>query len=207
MNWFLTLFFFIIWLSSVIFLRAYRIWILYYLTAVSGFAYLLVFVTSSVFNLEISLAHTVASGVHFLLNLTGIPSRIFSNAPGILLVMVITQRTGWTALQIGVESSGLLEMSVLTSLVLFYPEWRLSSRLRLVLVGNGLTWIANIIRMFLIAVILHYFGKDALLIAHSLIGRIIFFFFTIGIYWFLITARSLRTIEERLVTDEWITAS
>jgi exosortase family protein XrtG len=206
MNWLFSALLFTIWLGAVSFFRAYRIWILYYLTAVSGFAYLLVLATSSMFQLEITLAHTVASGVHFLLNLAGIPSQIFSNAPGILLVMVITQRTGWTALQIGVESSGLLEMSVLTSLVLFYPEWRISSRLRLILTGNGLTWVANILRMFLIAVMLHFLGKDALLIAHSLVGRIFFFLFTIGIYWFLITARSLRTIEERLATGEWTTA-
>jgi exosortase family protein XrtG len=207
MNWFFAAFIFAIWFCAVIFFRAYRIWIFYYLVAVSGFAYLLVLVASSAFNLEISLAHTVASGVHILLNLTGIPSRIFSNAPGILLVMVITQRTGWTALQIGVESSGLLEMSVLTSLMLFYPNWRFATRLRLALIGNGLTWIANIIRMFLIAVILHYLGKDALLIAHSLVGRIFFFLFTIGIYWYLITARSLETIEERLKTGEWVATS
>ncbi len=207
MNWIFGSFFFTLWIGAVVFFRAYRIWIFYYLTAVSGFAYFLVLIASSIFSLELSLAHTVASGVHFLLNMAGIPSRIFSEAPGILLVMVITQRTGWTALQIGVESSGLLEMSVLTSLVLFYPNWRVSNRFRLALIGNGLTWIANIIRMFLIAVMLHYLGKDALLIAHSLVGRIFFFLFTIGIYWYLITARSLETIEERLKSGDWATAS
>jgi hypothetical protein len=61
--------------------------------------------------------------------------------------------------------------------------------------------------MFLIAVMLHYLGKDALLIAHSLVGRIFFFLFTIGIYWYLITARSLETIEERLKSSEWAAAS
>ncbi len=193
-----------IWLAGVIFLRAYRIWILFYIVGTVGFAYLLVYFASGALDLELALAHTVAASVHQFLSWIGIPSRIFSNAPGILLVMVVTQRTGWTALQIGVESSGLLEMAVISSLILFYPQWQFARRSKLLLVGVGSTWIANVLRMILIAMSLHYIGKDSLLIAHSVIGRLFFFVLTIAIYWFLITRQAIERIAKRVTSADWI---
>jgi exosortase family protein XrtG len=203
MSWPLAVILVALWVVTTALLHYYRVWIFYYLLATAGLAYLLVLVSSQVFDFESLLAHSVAFGVHKILLWVAIPSRIFAQAPGMLLVMVLTQRVGWTALQIGVESSSLLEMSVLTSLVLFYPEWPVGSRLRLALTGIALTWVANLLRMTLIAIMLHHMGKDALLLAHGVVGRIFFFGLTVGIYWLLITSRSLHTIEGRLATGEW----
>ncbi len=203
MSWPLATFLVVVWATLTALLRYYRVWIFYYLFATAGLAYLLVLLSSQVWDLETLLAQSVAFSVHKTLLWIAIPSRIFAQAPGMLLVMVLTQRVGWTALQIGVESSSLLEISVLTSLILFYPERTMLSRLRLALTGITLTWIANILRMTLIAIMLHHMGKDALLLAHGVAGRIFFFALTVGIYWVLITSRSLQTIGGRLSTGEW----
>ncbi|MDQ7029382.1 MAG: archaeosortase/exosortase family protein [Ardenticatenia bacterium] len=144
-------------------------------------------VARDVLGLEPFLAHSAAQAVHMAANAVGVPTRIFANAPGILLVLVVVQPVGWTVLQIGVESSGLLEMGVLVSLLSFYPGWSLRRRLASILVGLAATWTANVVRLLIIVIALHMYGKQALTLSHTFIGKIVFFVLTVGIYWHLIT--------------------
>jgi exosortase family protein XrtG len=190
----------LVWLGAVIFFKAYRIWILYYLIGTVGLAFFMVMIISKVMLFEPVLAHSVAITVHDALNFIRIPTEIFQNAPGILLVLVVTQKIGWTVLQIGVESSGLLEICVLTSLVAFYPLWNWRKKIVMGLVGVAFTWLANVARMLLIALMLHFFGKDALVIAHTFVGKAFFFLLTIVIYWFLVTANSLPDIRRKILS-------
>jgi exosortase family protein XrtG len=189
----------LVWIAVVVFCRQYRIWILYYLVGTVGLAYLSVYIISKVLVFEPILAHSVAIAVHDSLNFINIPTEIFQNAPGVLLVLVVTQKVGWTVLQIGVESSGLLEICVLVSLVVFYPLWTWRKKVMMGLIGIAFTWFANVARMLLIALMLHFFGKEALVIAHTFIGKAFFFLVTIGIYWFLVTANSLPDIKRKIL--------
>src|SRR5207244_1022477 len=113
------------------------------------------------------LAYSVAWSVHAIAELIQVPTRIFEGAPGVLLVMVISQNIGWTALQIGVESSALLEISVFVSLVLFYPGWSWQRRSATIVVGVVATWMANVVRILAITFLLHDLGKNALVLAHT----------------------------------------
>ncbi len=180
------------WLLAVLFLRAYRVWLFYYLLGSVGAAYWVILVARDVLGLEPFLAHSVAQAVHLVANAVGVQTRIFANAPGILLVLVVVQPVGWTVLQIGVESSGLLEISVLASLLSFYPGWSLRRRLASILVGVVATWAANVLRLFIIVVALHFYGKQALVLAHTFVGKFAFFVMTVGIYWYLITRPTVR---------------
>ena len=185
---------FVAWLGLVAFLRRYRIWLLYYIVGTAGLSYWLVLVAREVLSLEPLLAHSVAWSVHELAQALGIPTRIFRGAPGVLLVLVVVQQVGWTVLRIGVESSGLLEMSVLLSLFLFYPGWSFGRRLEAILVGELLTWIANVVRILVIVLLLHGFGKQVLVLAHAYLGKALFFMATVAIYWALITRPTLRDL-------------
>lgn len=180
------------WVLSVLFLRAYRVWLPYYLVGSVGLAYWLALVAKDVLGLEPLLAHSVAQAVHQVAGLVGIETRIFENAPGVLLVLVVVQPVGWTVLHIGVESSGLLEISVLVSLLLFYPGWSFLRRSASIAAGVVASWVANVIRLFFIVVLLHLYGKQALVLAHVFIGKVVFFALTMAIYWYLITLPSVR---------------
>ena len=127
----------------------------------------------------------------------GIPTRIFEGAPGVLLVLVIFQDIGWTVLQVGIESSGLLEISVLVSLLFFYPGWSLTRRAFLIGIGSIAMWCANIIRMLVIVVMLNQFGKEALVLAHMYIGKAVFFVLVIAIFWLIITRTTLKDLHKR----------
>jgi len=188
----------IIWLLGVIFFRRFRIWILYYLVGTVGFAYLLVVLITRVFNFELVVAHSIALVVHDILNFVSIPTEIFQHAPGVLLVLVVSQKIGWTILQIGVESSGMLEISVLVSLVTFYPLWSWRKKMVLAVIGGAFTWLANVARMLIIALMLHFLGKEVLVLAHTFIGKAFFFVVTIAIYWFLVTTTSLTEIKKKI---------
>lgn len=197
MNYFLIVLLFISWLAVVVFLRRTRIWLLFYVVGAVGCAYWLVLVFSNLLGLEPFLAHSVAWMVHITSNLLGIPTRIFEGAPGVLLVLVIYQDIGWTVLQVGLESSGLLEITVLVSLLLFYPGLSLFHRLRLILLGGIAMWIANILRMLVIVVMLNQFGKEALVLAHMYVGKAVFFVLVILIFWFIITRPTLNHLRRR----------
>jgi exosortase family protein XrtG len=188
---------FVIWVAVVIFLRKTRIWLPYYVVSAVGCAYWLVLVFGNQLGLEPLLAHSVAWMVHITSNLLGIPTRIFEGAPGVLLVLVIYQDIGWTVLQVGLESSGMLEITVLVSLLLFYPGWTLFHRLRLMLFGGIAMWVANILRMLVIVVMLNQFGKEALVLAHMYVGKAVFFVLVILIFWFIITRPTLKQLQKR----------
>lgn len=195
MTWPLLLPLFIVWLLVVAFLRYYRVWLPYYVLGAVGLAYWISLGAGDILHLEPILAQSVAAATHVIAGACDIPTRIFDGAPGVLLVLVIAQEVGWTVLHIGVESSGLLEISVFISLVLFYPGLSLYRRGSTIVLGTAATWIVNVIRLFIIVVILNRFGKTSLVLAHNYVGKIVFFVFTIAIYWYLITAATVRELQ------------
>lgn len=188
---------FIAWLAVVVFLRYNRVWLLYYVLGTVGSTYWLVLVFGDVLGLELFLAQSVAWTVHLIADMIAIPTRVFTGAPGLLLVLVIAQRVGWTVLQVGVESSGMLEISVLASLLFFYPGWSLLRRAKLVALGGLAIWLANILRMLIIVVMLNRLGKEALVLAHMYVGKAVFFLLALGIFWFLITFATLQDLKLR----------
>jgi exosortase family protein XrtG len=193
---------FVVWCSVAAFLRFYRIWLLYYVLGAGGCAYWLVLGTSYFFQLDLVLAQSVSWSVHQVARLFDLPTRIFAGAPGTLMVMVITQEVGWTLFHIGVESSGLLELSVLTSLLLFYPGWTLRWRVSAIAIGLALTWMANVLRVLVITAMLHTMGKNVLVLAHTFVGKALFFSLIVAICWYLVTTPTLRFVRARLQHDE-----
>jgi exosortase family protein XrtG len=169
----------------------------YYVVATVGTAYGLVLLSHDWLSLDVTLGQATVWWVNSLAVLAGVPTRVFDGAPGVLMVMVISQEVGWTMLQVGVESSGMLELCVLSSLLLYYPGWSWRGRLLALLLGIAATWAANVLRLLVIAVMLHYLGKDALMLAHTFVGKAVFFALTIGIYGWLITFPTVRALAPR----------
>jgi exosortase family protein XrtG len=187
----------LLWLGATIFLRQYRIWIIYYIVGTVGLVYWLALLSGDILGLEPIFARSIAWSVHIIANTLGIPTHIFQNAPGVLLVLVVIQKVGWTVLHVGVESSGLLEISVLVSILVFYPGWSFGRKLRSIMIGGSAVWGANLVRMLVIVAILNHFGKGSLVLAHTLVGRVLFFFFTVIIFWYLITSNTLSDLRDQ----------
>ncbi len=186
-----------VWALVVLFFRLNRIWLPYYIIGSVGLAFVIIFV-GRVTWIEPTLQSGVAAGVHAVSLVVGLETEIFKSAPGAILVLVVDQDIGWTMLQVTVESSGLLESGVVAGMLLFYPGWSLRKRLVFTLIALLLTYAANVIRLMVIVATLHFVGKDSLLIAHTIIGRAVFFAAVVAIYWYLMTRPTLRTVRAKL---------
>jgi len=190
--------FFILWVVALLFFRFHRIWLPFYLTGAVGLAFLLIFVGRSLLPIEALLERYVALNVHQLASLIDVETKVFPAAPGALMVLVISQDIGWTVVQVTVECSALLESAVLMGMLSFYPTWSIGKKIVLAAIGVVATYLANLVRLLLIVSSLHWVGKDSLFIAHTILGRAIFFVFVIFIFWFIITQPTLRSIKQKL---------
>lgn len=189
---------FLLWLAFLLFLRANRIWLFYYLAGSVGMAFLMVHVGRSLVPWETWLKISTALSVYQLASLTGIESKLFEAVPGAISVLVISQDIGWTVLQIGIESSGLLESAVIVGMICFYPRWSLGRKAFLAALGLATTYVANVVRIFFIVSTLQWGGKDFLFLSHTVLGRALFFALIVVVYWYILTLPTLGTVGEKL---------
>ncbi len=188
----------IFWTAALIFFHHYRIWLLFYIVGSVGLAFLLIIAGTQLLSLERMLEMATAYSAHAISRMVGIPTRVFEAAPGNILVWVVVQEPGWTVVRVDLECSGLLEMSVLSGLFLFYPAWSTGRRIWLALLGWLATFASNVIRVLGIIWILHLLGKRSIFVAHTIAGRLIFFVIVAAFYWFVLTKGTLRTLNRKL---------
>jgi len=187
----------VIWAVLVVYLRVRRLWLPYYVLATVGFS--LLFLTAARGTVvEQSLESLTAGHAHTVSGYLGIPTLVFRNAPGTLLVLVVVGRVGWTIIEVGIECSGLLELAAFAALLIFYPGLGGLRRFGLMAAGLAATYVINIVRLLVIITFLHLGGKNTIFLAHTVIGRGVFFVLVVAVYWFVFTRAALKTVRERV---------
>ena len=204
MTWALAATLILAWALVVFFFRANRVWLPYYLLGSVGLAVIVIFLGRAT-PVQGFMETGVALATFGVANAVGIPARIFENDANSLMIFVIGQLVGsdhgWTMVRVTIECSSLLETGVISGMVGFYPGWTVKRRISLVVLGALATYLANIVRMTVIIGTLHLFGKDSLFIAHTIVGRAIFFVLVIAIFWYIITLPTMRTVFNKLQRD------
>lgn len=112
------------------------------------------------------------------------------------VLVLVPDDQGWTAMTIGVESSTLIEMSVFSGLILHYPSLSLRRRLASLAVGITLTYALNMLRLMVIVVMVVVMGRSAFVVAHTLVGRLIYFAGVVALYWYLLTKPTLARVQK-----------
>jgi exosortase family protein XrtG len=112
--------------------------------------------------------------------------------------MVVRDPTGWSILQIGVECSALIELSVFTGLLVFYPRFTLSQRAVRLAGGLSATFMLNLLRLAVIVAMVALLGKPAVPWAHAIVGRMVFFVGVVYIYWRMLTLPTLHLVRRDL---------
>jgi exosortase family protein XrtG len=186
------------WALLTLFFRKARAWLPYYVLGAAGSALLIVFTSRELLPIEDWLREATAHTVHFLSPALGVRTALLHLSPGSLMVVGVPHHREWTHLNVGLESSGLLEAAALTGLVLFFPAQGVRRRLLTLLLALVLTFAANIIRVLVIVAAVSYGGQGFLEVAHVVLGRVVFFLLAMGIYWFAITRPTLRAVAARL---------
>lgn len=89
------------------------------------------------------------------------------------------------------ECSGIIETSAFAALVLFFPAYSKKERLFYVVLGTLWIYLANVIRLIIVVIIVHYFGYSAFFLAHTIIGRLVFYGLVIALYYNIFTYSQL----------------
>ena len=91
------------------------------------------------------------------------------------------------SLCIDYECSGIIEMMAYVSMLAFFRVYDWMQRIILSVLGCMMIFFANIIRFFVICTTIYYFGNDAYYIAHTIVGRIIFYALSVILYYYIFT--------------------
>ena len=188
------------WVLMYLFLRKARAWLLAYMIGTIGFTMLFVYASRGR-AFEGFVERSSAIAAHYVSGWLDIPTKVFFNAPGTLLVLIVYQEVGWTAIEIDIECSGLLEFTVFTGLVLFFNGFTLRYKAVAWPLGIATTFVMNIIRIVIIVATIHFGGKSAIYIAHTVVGRAIFFLMVVALYWYVFTRATSRAIHQKLVEE------
>lgn len=184
----------LLWLPAVIILRRHRIWIFYYILGAVGFTFFLILLLRGSF-VEYQMEYQAGMVLQSLLGFLNIKTFVFDKAPGTLLVLIEVDNS-WTTINIDIESSGILETCIFLGLTLFFPLNSQARRVLYSLAGIVSIYVINIIRLVLIITIIHWGGRNMIFVAHTLLGRLFFFFLIIALYWYVFTVPSLKKARE-----------
>lgn len=186
----------LVWLAVTVFFYRESIWAFYYIWGAVGLCCLLVVLFRGSL-MEYQLEQQTSIILHYILNYFDIVTYVFDKAPGTLLILIKLDNS-WTTLDIDIENSGFLEMCIFLGLAAFYPAFNRIHRIFTTIGGVIIIYGINLIRLLVVIFIIHLGGRNMSFIAHTVIGRLVFFILIIAVYWQLLTKPSLKTIGEMI---------
>lgn len=128
------------------------------------------------------MVQTVVAGVGVIVD----PLQLAQTAAHYGLILINTTN-GALSLAIDYECSGVIETIAFWSLLIFYPVYSLRTKVWLGWIGLVFIYFANIARLVLIIVLVHYFGTSIFFFAHTILGRLFFYAFVVYFYYRVFT--------------------
>lgn len=102
-------------------------------------------------------------------------------------VIFVDSAAGSITLQIDFECSGIIEIMAYVSLLSFFRVYTPKERVLVGILGVLFIILANVLRIIVIAEMIYFGGPDMYYVAHSLVGRIIFYVLTVLLYFYVFT--------------------
>lgn len=135
---------------------------------------------------------------NILTTLTCFLTGLLGNALGIFKaytthsILFVENAEGPISLYVDFECGGVIEILVFLSLIWFFAVYNVKQKLGISLIG--IVWIitANIIRLFSICLIINKFGNESYYMAHTIVGRLIFYALSIILYFYVFTRAQIR---------------
>lgn len=180
----------ILYILAVIFFRKHKAWLSYYLLGAFGLTLILIFGIKYL-GLEAKIQTAEMYLIQLIASRMGIKSQVVGGGS-----IMISDSIGQLILQMGIESSAILESSALTGLILFYPAFTWQRKLSLLAIGLLITAIANLIRVLIIVGMAHSIGRGAIFLAHAVVGRLFFFACVIGLFWYIVTRPTVEEVSK-----------
>lgn len=102
-------------------------------------------------------------------------------------VIFISNKESSISLYIDYECSGIIEMMAFVSMVAFFQVYDISQRVVVSILGCVCIFFANVFRIFIICLIIYFFGNNSYYFAHTIVGRIVFYGMSVALYYFVFT--------------------
>lgn len=102
-------------------------------------------------------------------------------------VIFVDTAIGAVSLKIDFECSGIIEIMAYVSLLLFYRVYTVYERICVGIIGVVALVLANALRITVICLMIYFGGVDVYFIAHSIVGRIVFYALSILLYFYVFT--------------------
>lgn len=103
----------------------------------------------------------------------------------VIFIQTITNES--ITMKIDMECSGIIEIMAYLSLLLFFDIYSRYEKAILAFFGVFYIVLSNVIRIVIICEIIHFNGVNAYYMAHTLIGRIVFYILSILLYFYVFT--------------------
>ncbi|MCA1356603.1 exosortase family protein XrtG [Weissella cibaria] len=125
----------------------------------------------------------------------GMLTGFYTVAPTLGIIHIVSGQSAIN-LFITYECSALIELAAYIALVLFFPFFK-NFQQRLKLLGFGVIYLllANMLRLTVTALIIHFLGLPSLIWAHVIVGRLIFYVLTIILYFYVFTRSQVLHIK------------
>lgn len=140
--------------------------------------------------------HAVIHGVDFFNILTGWTKVMLKTG-----LVYITNGHNPVIMSIDYECSGIIETCAFVSLVAFFPMYERKEKVFYAIFGMVFIYLINVLRLSLVIVIVHFMGGQAFFLAHSVIGRLVFYVLVIALYYNVFTYSQLARGVYRELAD------
>lgn len=171
---------FVIWLFLLHVLKKSKLNFWHFLVGSVG-AFLLMFVF-----LQPVLTQPLARIVALLASLPGKIGDIY-DAHYKYGVIFVESSIGAISLKIDFECSGIIEIIAYLSLLMFYRVYTVYERFYVGVLGVIAMVLANALRLITICLMLYFGGIDTYYIAHTLVGRIVYYGLSVILYFYVFT--------------------
>lgn len=102
-------------------------------------------------------------------------------------VIFIESLNGAITVNIDLECSGFIEISAFISLLAFYGIYNIPERIYIGVIGTLYTMLTNGLRIAVICTMIHFLGTDYYYVAHTIVGRIVFYVLQVILYFYIFT--------------------
>jgi exosortase family protein XrtG len=108
-------------------------------------------------------------------------------------MLFINNKNADISMLIDYECCGIIEILVVISIVSFFPLFSLKEKIWYSFIGYVYTTLANAIRLLVISYIIYLNGNNSYYIAHSFVGRVVFYILTIMLYFYIISRNQIKS--------------
>lgn len=118
-------------------------------------------------------------------------------------MLFVSSKTGYVSLYVDYECAGLIEILVFISLVFFFPLFKTKEKIWISTYGTLWILMSNVIRIISICFIIKYSGVESYYMAHTIIGRLIFYALTVFLYFSIFTKKQI--LRQKVGNFEYVT--